>query len=122
MGDLINEETGLVEGFELPISYYSGVEGGESWSEGGSSSGASTGTVPAGRYILRLEAQWGDVWQQPATVNVRIRQGTPRIALWIFVLILLSMFPVLVAIYHYSFEKRRWSNSAFNESDTTSDE
>src|SRR5205085_4584400 len=33
-GDLINEETGLVQEFELPIEYYYGVEDGESWSEG----------------------------------------------------------------------------------------
>ncbi len=119
MGDLINEETGLVEGFELPISLYSGVEDGESWSEGSGSTGATVGTIPAGRYILRLEAQWGDAWQRPASVNVRVRQGTPRIALWIFTLVMLSVFPLLMAIYHYSFERRRWSNSDFNPYETS---
>jgi Zn finger protein HypA/HybF involved in hydrogenase expression len=120
MGNLINEETGDVETFVMPISYYSGVEDGESWSEGGSSASASTGTLPAGRYILRLEAQWGDnTWSQPATVNVRITQGTPRYGLWIFTLVMLSIFPLLMLFYHYSFEKRRWSNSSFSPYETS---
>lgn len=122
MGDLINDETGEVEGFELPISHYSGIEGGERWSEGSAIASATTGTVPAGRYILRLEAQWGDnTWSQPATVNVEIHQGTPRIGLWIFTLVLLSIFPLLMAFYHYSFERRRWSNSSFSPYETSSE-
>ena len=34
-GDLITDETGLVQSFPIEISYYYGVDGGESWSEGG---------------------------------------------------------------------------------------
>src|SRR5262249_41073735 len=33
-GDFFNEQTGLVQQFSLPVAYYHGVEGGESWSEG----------------------------------------------------------------------------------------
>ena len=46
-GDLINEETGVVQSFPIDISYYQGVEDGESWSEGGQTDSAYTSALPA---------------------------------------------------------------------------
>ena len=62
-GDLINEETGLVQSFDLPIEYYFGTDGGESWKEGSHQETDYVSSLPAGRYTMRLEAQWEN-WNQ----------------------------------------------------------
>lgn len=112
-GDLINEETGLVQGFSIPVEYYFGVDGGESWSEGSNQSSTHISSLPAGRYTLRLEAQW-EKWQQPLTLSVKVQQGVPRILHIVLVLIAISIFPLLVAIRHYSFEVKRWADSDYS--------
>lgn len=114
-GDLINEETGLVQQFELPIEYYHGTEGGESWSEGGRDRATYITALPAGRYTMRLEAQWEN-WNQPAPprLSVKLQQGVPRFLNLVLLLIGLSIIPVVVAIRHISFEKRRWADSEFS--------
>ncbi|HYH87311.1 MAG TPA: DUF4178 domain-containing protein, partial [Pyrinomonadaceae bacterium] len=77
-GDLINEETGVVQQFDLPMESYSGVEDGESWSEGSSEQTTYVPALPEGRYMIRLEAQW-EKWNQtaPPQFIVRVEQGVP---------------------------------------------
>ncbi len=117
-GDLINEDTGLVQEFELPIEYYYGVEDGESWSEGDREQTVYLPAVPEGRYTMRLEAQWEN-WNQPTPpqLTVRVEQGVPRAMNLLLLLIGLSILPLLSAFRHFSFERRRWADSAFNPYD-----
>jgi len=119
-GDLINEETGLVQEFELPIEYYYGVEEGESWSEGDREQSVYLPAVPEGRYTMRLEAQWEN-WNQPAPpqIAVRVEQGVPRLMNTVLLLVGLSIIPLLAAFRHLSFERRRWADSAFNPYDSS---
>ena len=116
-GDLINDETGVVQSFPIDISYYQGVEDGESWSEGGQTDAAYTSSMPAGRYVLRLEGQW-ERWQEPAVVTVKIEQNVTHGFNLLAALIVLSIIPVLMGFYHISFERRRWSESMFATDDT----
>jgi len=109
-GDLINDATGDVQTFSMPVEYYHGVEDGESWSEGSQSPSTHLSALPAGQYMLRLEAQW-EKWQQPASVSVRIDQGVPRVLHWFLAMVFISIIPVFVAFYQFSFEKRRWADS-----------
>lgn len=120
-GDLINDETGVVQSFPIEISYYSGVEGGESWSEGGQSDSATTSSMPGGRYILRLEGQW-EKWQQPTTVSIKIEQNVTHGFNLLIGLIVLSIGPIIMIIYHISFERRRWSESMFGGSTSDDDD
>ncbi|HEX2270864.1 MAG TPA: DUF4178 domain-containing protein, partial [Pyrinomonadaceae bacterium] len=120
-GDLINDETGVVQSFPIEISYYSGVEGGESWSEGGQSDSAYTSAMPGGRYVLRLEGQW-EKWQQPAVVSVRIEQNVTHGFNWLLALIAVSIGPIAMIIYHIRFEHKRWSESMFSTSGGDDDE
>jgi hypothetical protein len=122
-GDIINEETGLIQQFDLPIEFYSGVEGGESWTEGGKADDVTLPSLPAGRYTMRLEAQWEN-WNQavPPQLSVRVEQGVPRILNLILVLVGLSVIPFLVMLWHFSFEKRRWADSSFNPYESGDDE
>jgi hypothetical protein len=112
-GDLIDETTGLVQAFSTPVEYYRGVDGGESWSEGGQTNSVHLSALPAGKYTLRVEAQW-EKWQQPISMTVRIEQGVPRILHIILALILISIIPIFVLFYHWSFEKRRWEDSDYS--------
>src|SRR5256885_17095673 len=68
--------------------------------------------MPAGRYVLRLEGQW-EKWQSPATVTIRIEQNVAHGVNLLVALIVLSVGPVLMLIYHIGFERRRWSESMF---------
>ncbi len=120
-GDLINDETGVVQSFPIDISYYQGVEDGESWTEGAQTDSAYTSAMPGGRYILRLEGQW-EKWQSPATVNIRVEQNVTHGINFLIALIVLSIVPVLMAIYHIGFERRRWSESMFGGGDDSSDD
>jgi Zn finger protein HypA/HybF involved in hydrogenase expression len=120
-GDLINDETGVVQSFPIDISYYSGVEGGESWSEGEQSDSAYTSAMPGGRYVLRLEGQW-EKWQQPAVVSIRIEQNVTHGFNWLLALIAISIGPIVMLIYHISFEHKRWSESMFSSSGSSNDD
>ena len=120
-GDLINDETGVVQSFPIDISYYYGVDDGESWSEGGRADSAYTSALPAGRYILRLEGQW-EKWQQPAPLTVKIEQNVTNGFNFVLALIALSIVPVIMLIYHISFERRRWSESMFGGGDDSDDD
>ncbi|HEV2836903.1 MAG TPA: DUF4178 domain-containing protein [Pyrinomonadaceae bacterium] len=120
-GDLINDETGVVQSFPIDISYYQGVEDGESWTEGSQSDSAYTSAMPAGRYILRLEGQW-ERWQQPASVEIKVQQNVTHGFNFLIALIVLSVGPILMGIYHIAFERRRWSESMFTESGSDDDD
>jgi len=113
--DLISEETGLVQSFPIDISYYYGVEDGESWTEGAQNDASVASSLPAGKYVLRLEGQW-EKWQQPTVVSVRIAQNVTRGLNLILLLIAVSIVPIIMGIYHISFERRRWSESMFSGS------
>lgn len=114
-GDLINDETGVVQSFPIEISYYQGVDGGEAWTEGDQKDSAYTSAMPAGRYILRLEGQW-EKWQQPAVVSVTVEQNVATGFNLLLALIAISIGPIVMLIYHISFEHKRWSESMFSSS------
>ncbi len=114
-GDLINDDTGVVQSFPIDISYYQGVEDGESWTEGDRKDSTSTSSMPAGRYILRLEGQW-EKWQEPAVVSVTIQQNVATGFNLLLALIAITIGPIVMLIYHISFEHKRWSESMFTSS------
>jgi hypothetical protein len=118
---LINDETGVVQSFPIDISYYHGVEDGESWTEGAQTDAAYTSAMPGGRYVLRLEGQW-ERWQQPATVSIKVQQNVTHGFNLLIALAVISVGPVLMAIYHIGFERRRWSESMFSDSGSSDDD
>ncbi|MBI4853690.1 MAG: DUF4178 domain-containing protein [Acidobacteria bacterium] len=120
-GDLINEETGLVQSFSMPIEYYHGVDDGESWSEGSTESTMFLSSLPAGKYTLRLESQWSK-WQEDAGLSIEIRQGISRAWHPLIILLLLLIIPIYVLIKKSSFESKRWADSPFNLNKTYSND
>ncbi|KAF0201625.1 MAG: hypothetical protein FD167_5695, partial [bacterium] len=120
-GDIIDEATGLVQNFAMPIEYYHGVDGGESWSEGSTESTMFISSMPSGKYTLRLEAQWSK-WQEDAGLSIEIYQGVARSWYPLLVLLLLPIIPVYVAIKKGRFESRRWADSPFNLNTSSNDD
>jgi hypothetical protein len=93
--DFINEESGLVEEFELPVEYYYGTEGGESWTEGRSSNETYITSLPAGRYTLRLEFQW-EHFTSPLPITVTVKQGLARTLHLFLALLGISVIPAFL--------------------------
>ena len=56
-GDLVDEQSGVVQEFSLPVEYYEGVSDGESWTEGSREASAFLSALPAGQYTLRIAGQ-----------------------------------------------------------------
>ena len=111
-GHLYNEETGVVVPFGVELSYYHGVAGGESWSEGSRSSSVFLSAVPAGTYSLRLSGQRSH--RKTGSIAVEIHQGVPR---WTSTALLLVAVLVIAGYgwsQHVMFEKNRWSESDFS--------
>jgi hypothetical protein len=111
-GDLINEKTDEVREFTMPIEYYHGVDGGESWSEGGQSNDITLGRVPAGDYVLRLEVQ-REKTAEPLTLSVVVKSGVTQVGHFFLVLLLLGILPMIVAIRNLAFDRKRWSVSDY---------
>jgi hypothetical protein len=112
-GAFVNDATGVVQHFEVPVEYYQGVDGGESWSEGGQHNYTVLSSLPAGKYTLALYVE-GEPGKQPRYMSLKIDQGVPR---WLYVfllLLLLSVFPLGMALYHLNFEYRRWQDSDYS--------
>ncbi len=74
--DLISETTGEARSFYLLSDRYSGVDGGESWSEGSQSRSVYVSQVPPGKYVLRLEPE-SDAGKAPASFRVRLPERRP---------------------------------------------
>jgi len=112
-GDFIQEDTDLVQTFGLPIEYYHGRDEDGDWSEGDQNPETFLSALPAGKYTLRLEAQW-ERRNAPASVTLVIRQGVPRMLNDLLLLGALSVIPLIILIWHGTFEKRRWAESMYN--------
>jgi ribosomal protein S27E len=109
-GDLVEEKTGVVQGFSTSVEYYAGVDEGEAWSEGGKESSVCVSALPEGEYSLRLEV-FGEPRNPPLTLHVRVRQNVPRFSHWFMALLAVTAIPLAVVGYNIYFESCRWRDS-----------
>ncbi|MCC6806665.1 MAG: DUF4178 domain-containing protein [Deltaproteobacteria bacterium] len=112
-GDIINDETGLVQEFDAPVEYYSGVDDGESWSEGSREKSMTFARVPPGKYTLRVESQW-EKFSEPATVNVMVREDVAQFVDFFLAFLALTFIPFITLIKNYAFDVKRWSTSDYS--------
>ena len=112
-GALVSETTGVAELFLVESSWYHGVDGGESWSEGAQAQTVFLSAVPAGTYVLRLAPQWEGKVPPVRTIEVRLRQGVMR---WLYpglALVAILIVPLLMVFRLMAFEGRRWQESMY---------
>ena len=119
--DLVNDQSQEIESVNIPVSYYQGVENGESWSEGSPTNSASMSSLPAGKYTLRLEGSLDNI-AQPLPVEVKVEQGVVRGINFLCAFLILAIVPILGLIRKISFESSRWKNSMFSSSGGDDDE
>jgi hypothetical protein len=112
-GDVVNETTGEVQSFELPVEYYHGVDGGESWSEGSNQQSIFLSAMPKGTYTMRIEAQW-DPNASPPPLHVLVKEGVFHWSHFWLAFLALSLFPLFATIRRFRFEAERWKESAFS--------
>lgn len=110
--DLYNKDNGAVYAFDVPIEYYHGIADGERWTEGSRTSDKVLSAVPTGTYVLRIMVERQN-YRQSASLLVTVRQGVVQWSSWLALLFGISFIPICVAIYHFIFERRRWSQSDF---------
>ncbi|MEM1452841.1 MAG: DUF4178 domain-containing protein, partial [Planctomycetota bacterium] len=110
LGALVETETGQVTTFKVAAQHYSGVSGGESWSEGNRKGSTLIGRVPAGTYKLRVASRGYDR-AVGVPFEVVVKSQVPR-GLWFgLALVLLFLGPLFSSIRALTFESQRWSNS-----------
>lgn len=113
--DLINDQSQEVESVNVPVEYYSGVDDGESWSEGGKSTDATLSSLPAGKYTLRVEGTWQN-WQQQMPVQVKVEQNVNRGVNFCCAFVVLLIVPAFGLLRKITFETGRWKDSMFGSS------
>lgn len=112
-GALVSETTGVAELFLVESSWYHGVDGGESWSEGDRAQTVFLSAVPPGSYVLRLAPQWDGKVPPVRMIEVKLRQGVMR---WLYpglALLAILAVPLLMLLRMLAFESRRWQESAY---------
>jgi ribosomal protein S27E len=107
---LVNDETGQAFEVAREVSYYHGVEDGESWTEGSPTDTVALPTVPPGRYFLRIETE-GDRTAAPVRYRVRVVRDVPTSLWFIVALALIAVPPILTSWRAAMFERRRWQES-----------
>ena len=107
---LVNKTTGQSWEIDRQISYYEGVDGGESWSEGSKNDEIIFTDLPPGTYVLAADPEM-DPTAQPVTASLSIAPSGPRWSSLILLMLLLIPFPIWTRITKGTFEVSRWAES-----------
>ncbi|WP_461095069.1 DUF4178 domain-containing protein [Spirosoma gilvum] len=114
--NLINEQSGRVYEVSKSLEFYEGVDGGESWTEGSRIEEAILSRVPSGRYHMNIYP----VSEKDQTISytVRVRQNRGLGSNLVVFVLLLAIYPIILAFRLGSFETRRWANSNIENEET----
>jgi hypothetical protein len=108
---LINELTNEEFVFTKEIEYYSGYEGGESWSEGSSNGEAFLSSIPEGKYHINIYPEFSI---NNHSFSITVYRDVPFSSnFWLF-LVFLLLFPIGFFIYKHQKERERWRDSDFS--------
>ncbi len=108
---LIDEGTGQAYDVGREISYYSGRDSDGSWSEGSRDDHFRLGSVPSGRYILRVAPEGGSDLMRDVNYSVTIERDVPGYLLYGLAFLALFIPMLLAQVPGAAFEQRRWAES-----------
>ena len=112
---LVEKNSGEAYQGSQEISYYRGVDEGESWSEGARDDAIVFKDIPAGTYYLNVEFDLGSdrnfVRDYSIVDTVEVTRNPVGWSNYVLVLILLSAFPLISRWRRNAFEAKRWEES-----------
>ena len=116
---LINADTDTAYDFGREVSYYHGVDSGESWSEGSKTDDVVLPNVPPGNYYLRIEPEGNMTRLANPVVRYRVTvvRGVQVGLSYLVALMALVVPAALVTWRSMTFEGRRWAESDHGGSD-----
>lgn len=118
----IDEGTGQALDVGRQVSYYSGRDSDGSWTEGSRNDHFRLGSVPSGKYILRVAPEGGENLLRNVNYKLIVKRDVPQ-----YLFYLLAFLALLIpAIFSYapmaSFEQRRWAESDHAPVSSSSDD
>ncbi len=118
--NLINRDTG--ESFRLgrEVSFYRGHDSDGAWSEGSASDEALLADVPAGTYLLEIDAET-EAHKAGLSDRITLVRDVPIWRNYWLLLGFLLLFPCWVWLRAASFEQQRWADSDYAPSGSDDD-
>lgn len=110
--ELVNDDTGESKEYEFGVEFYSGYDGGESWSEGDRATTYLIRGVPAGNYHLNVTPIAEGVY--PIDFELSGRRDVIIYSDFFWAMFWISIIPFFMALRSYSFERKRWENSDYS--------
>jgi ribosomal protein L37AE/L43A len=107
---LVNKDTGQAWQANREISRYSGIDGGEVWTEGSTGDEFDFGDVPPGNYVLAIDHDM-DPNGGAIESELKVSRSGPRWSSLILAWLALLPFPLITRYFHARFEKKRWAES-----------
>ena len=107
---LVEEKSGEAWKIGREVSFYEGVDDGESWSEGSRQDSARLAKVPPGRYYLDIDLE-GDPRASRVAGRVTVTRDPPDWTNYFLALFGLMLFPIFAWWRASRFEARRWAES-----------
>ncbi|MFZ4535001.1 DUF4178 domain-containing protein [Propionivibrio sp.] len=122
---LVEKKTGEAYQGAQEVSYYRGVDDGESWSEGNKDDAIAFKDIPPGTYYLTIEYELGKDRVDAVADTVAVVRNPVTWSNYVFVMIFLVLFPLYSRWRRSAFEAKRWNESDLGggeESDSGNDE
>jgi hypothetical protein len=102
-GVLHNVETNDNYEFVVGAEYYYGVDDGERWSEGSTYGSSVINEVPQGKYELIITSSSDSI----GDVKIQLKRAVPIFTNMIWMLLGLSILPIILIVLKVNFEKQR---------------
>lgn len=108
---LVDPGTGKVWRAEQNVEHYSGVDQGESWSEGSRSAQVVFADVPPGTYQLQVEGETAKNARHAVGATLQLERGHASWLNWLLLQVLLLLMPLWGWWRAKAFENARWADS-----------
>jgi len=108
---LVEKDTGEAYQGSQELSYYRGVDDGESWTEGARDDAIVYKDIPPGNYYLTIEYELGKDRRDSVVDTIEIVRNPVGWSNYVLVMIFLTAFPLISRWRRNAFESKRWSES-----------
>ncbi|MDQ5914845.1 MAG: hypothetical protein QG584_729 [Pseudomonadota bacterium] len=119
---LVDKNTGQAWLGMQEIGHYSGVDGGESWSEGSKGDEIVFKAIPPGTYYLAIDYELGTDRHARVVDSLEIARNAPGWSNYVLLMIFLVVFPLFTRWRRSAFETRRWSESSLYDATDSEDD